>query len=289
MQKILMVDDEVLVAEALAELFRDEQIELISAEDAQSAATLMEAEFYPVILADVRLRTEAEGLQLLESIRRLSPGSRVASVTGFATPALEAQLRERGAELVLYKPVGFDELLRVVRELLEAREEDEETEVPVDFDELYTNLQKLLYSLPGRRYGLTADETEEVVQQAWCLLIEKQSQIKNPKAWLAGTVVNLCKQEIHRKMNKREVETEEAALELEYGGDAGSGPDDVLIVRQALDRVDQRSRDLCQLIGMEKHSYEEVSEILDLPLGSVGPLFIRAKAKLKREIAAGAS
>jgi DNA-binding NtrC family response regulator len=140
MQRILMVDDEIALTQALAELFRLEEIDLVSAESAATAAEQMEAEFYPVILADARLRTEAEGMQLLDSIRRLSPASRVASLTGYATPAFEEQLRGRGAELVLQKPIGFDELLHVVRRLLEVNERDPESDAgPADCDELYAN------------------------------------------------------------------------------------------------------------------------------------------------------
>lgn len=286
MQRILMVDDEKTMTGALAELFLLEEIDLVCAENAATAAELMEAEFYPVILADVRVRTEAEGLQLLDSIRRLSPESRVASLTGYATPALEVQLLGLGAELVLQKPIDFAELLRVVQQLLEVTDTDPEADAgPVDFNELYANVQKLLYALPGRRYGLTRDETEDVVQQAWCLLMEKQSVIRNPKAWLAGTVVNLCKQEIQRKRKKREAEVEVPAIELLGHADQDHDRDNVLIVQQALNRVDPRSRDLCRLLGMEKLSYEEAGKQLGLPVGSIGPLYIRAKATLRNAVA----
>lgn len=285
MQRILMVDDEITMTDALGELFLLEEIDLVCAQDAATAADLMEAEFYPVILADVRVLTEADGLDLLDSIRRLSPESRVASLTGHATPALEEQLLGKGAELVLHKPIDFAELLRVVHHLLEVTERDPEADGgPVDFGELYANVRKLLHALPGRRYGLTVDETEDIVQKAWCLLMETRSVIRNPKAWLAGTVVNLCKQEIQRKRRKREVEIDVPSIDLLGYAERELDRDNVLIVRQALDRIDPRSRDLCRLIGMENLSYEEVGSRLGLSTGSIGPLYIRAKTTLRNEI-----
>ena len=60
--------------------------------------------------------------------------------------------------------------------------------------------------------------------------------------------------------------------------------DAVLAVRQALARLDDRSRTLCSLIGLEQRSYEEVSMAENLPLGSIGPLYLRAKKKLRLEL-----
>jgi DNA-directed RNA polymerase specialized sigma24 family protein len=42
---------------------------------------------------------------------------------------------------------------------------------------------------------------------------------------------------------------------------------------------------LCELIGLEQCSYEEVSAAAGLPLGSIGPLYIRAKNKLRAAVA----
>lgn len=281
MRRILIVDDEVPVAEALAVLFETEQIEAVSAGTREAAEALMRDEFFAVILADVRLQSEEDGLRLLESIRELTPRSKVASLTGFASPALEQQLRARGAERVLYKPIEFDELLSIVREMLEAPASADVPEQPVDLDELYEKMRGLLYTLPGRRYGLDREEAEEIVQQAWCLFLEKRAAILNPRAWLAGAVVNLCKQTIGEKRRHRETETE---LSPSLPAMESRGRDAGLAIRQALARVDERTRALCTLIGLENRSYEEVSRQIGIPLGSVGPLYMRAKAKLKNAI-----
>jgi len=51
-----------------------------------------------------------------------------------------------------------------------------------------------------------------------------------------------------------------------------------------MSRLDDRSRSLCTLIGLEQLSYAEVSERLAIPVGSIGPLYIRAKEKLKQQL-----
>jgi DNA-directed RNA polymerase specialized sigma24 family protein len=50
--------------------------------------------------------------------------------------------------------------------------------------------------------------------------------------------------------------------------------------------LDGQSRDLCQLIAVEGYAYDEVSARMKLPLGSIGPMYIRAKAKMRMQMAA---
>jgi DNA-directed RNA polymerase specialized sigma24 family protein len=50
--------------------------------------------------------------------------------------------------------------------------------------------------------------------------------------------------------------------------------------------VDERTRALCNLIAIEQRSYDEVSHTLNIPLGSVGPFYIRAKKKMRAVLSA---
>lgn len=282
MTRILIVDDETPLAEALSQLFEMENIAAATAGDRTAAEQMLLEEHFPLILADVRLRSEEEGLMLLESIRRLSPRSKIATMTGYATPALEERLRSLGARQIIYKPIEFDELLRIVRELL--GEDDGLAPEDLDLDALYQDLRAVLYSLPLRRFGLALDDAQDVVQQAWCLFLEKRETIRQPRAWLSGTVANLCRQRLQDR--HRVVPTESAVFE-EIADARTHASEALLMIRTALDGADERTRQLCSLIGLENRSYEEVSARLGIPVGSVGPLYIRAKTKLRKLIACG--
>lgn len=284
MTRILIVDDETPLAEALSSLFEMENIEAAVAGDRATAERLMAEEHFSVVLADVRLRSEEDGLMLLDSIRKLSPASKIATMTGYATPALERQLRSLGARQIIYKPVEFDELLRIIRELLGDDADDTTTVEQLDLDALYTDLRAILHSLPIRRFGLAGEDAEDVVQQAWCLFLEKRDAIRQPRAWLSGTVANLCRQ---RLTDRHRMVPSEAAVFEEIADTRDQAADAVLIIRTALQQADERTRQLCSLIGLENLSYEEVSERMGIPLGSVGPLYIRAKSRLRRLIAVG--
>lgn len=287
MKRVLVVDDEQAITEGLVELFEMEQIDATGAYDRHSAETLLRGEYFPVILADLRLVTEEDGLRLLELIREIAPNSKVASLTAFATPEVEAKLRALGSTVVLRKPMEFEEIIAVVNEMLEeiereAAAQEQRTGKPLDLVELYTQVRPVLFSIPQRRYGLSADESEELVQEAWCLFLQKRDFVTLPRPWLAGTIVNLCKQQIHRSTRMRPAGLEVHDDEAVPSRNEKESADAVLMVREALERIDERSRKLCVLIGMEGRSYEEVGKDLNLPAGSVGPLYIRSKAKLRK-------
>ena len=148
-----------------------------------------------------------------------------------------------------------------------------------DLDSLYEATTRTLHNI-ARRYGFSREDAEELIQETWLLFLEKRAAVQSPRTWLSGTCANLCRQQIDRRVRARQRESQmpEIAAAPQY--------DSVLSVRQALGRIDERSRRLCTLIGIEQRSYEEVSASTNIPIGSVGPLYIRAKKRLRQELAA---
>ena len=276
MQRVLVVDDDPVIVEALVTSLSLEEFDVIGVHDRATAEERIASEFFPLILTDLRMRSEDDGLQLLDAVARLSPKSRVATMTGYAAPGMEQELLARGAALVLFKPFNVFETARVLREMLATIEQ---TAVAQDADlaALYTNSLRLLHGIARKRFGLDRDDAEELVQESWCLFLEQRAKVMQPRAWLAGTIANLCRQQITRRVKSRAEVPAEDAPELAYE----TAADAALIVGQLLDRVDDRTRALAELIGIERMSYDEVSAALRIPLGSVGPLYIRARKKMR--------
>src|ERR1044071_3892712 len=235
MSQILVVDDDPFLLAALTDLLELEDLAPASAADCASAEALVSAQFFPVILADLRLRSEAEGLQLLESIRRLSPRSRVATMTGHATPDSEERCRELGAPLVLQKPIDDQQLLAVLREML--AEVEHAAEGGDDLEAVYEASIGTLRAISRGRYRSPAADAEELIQETWCLFLEKRRAVREPRAWLSGTIANLCRQEIERRARER-ARTVDEMPEIS----TTVANDDVFAVRQALARPDSRSR-----------------------------------------------
>lgn len=272
--KILVVDDEPAIVAGIAMMLEDAKMEMVAAQDVATAEAHIANEFFAVVLADLRLRSEEDGLRLLDAVRRLSPKSRIASMTGYADAATEQRLRERGASVILRKPFLSDELTNVLRELLGAVEVAEES--CASDDELYEATVGTLHAICRRRFGFDAEDARDLVQETWLLYLEKRSAIRSPRAWLSGAAANLCRQRIDRYQRERARAAEITDFGTEPAHDA------VLSVQQALAQLDDRSRVLCTMIGLEQRSYDEVSAALAIPHGSVGPLYMRAKSRFRK-------
>jgi RNA polymerase sigma factor (sigma-70 family) len=277
MNRILVVDDDRAIVEALQETLDSESLDNVGAFSQASAEDLISKEFFPVILADLRLRTMAEGLGLLEQIRRCSPNSAVVTITGSVDDVIRVRLEELGSRAVLLKPVEPEVLIALVREMLGEIAVAAAGGVEEDIEVLYATVTPKLRAMAYRRYGFSGEEADDLVQKAWLLYVEKKSSIRATRAWMTGTVLNLCKQEIQRRYRERAFEA--ASNETEA---TRCGADDAHIaLSQALARLDERGRELCIRIGIERQSYEEVSVAMNLPIGSIGPLFIRAKDRMR--------
>ena len=275
MTRILVVDDDPVIVDGLLALLRDELFDAAGALDRESAEAALAAEFFPIVLADLRLRSEQEGWLLLDGIARISPKSRIASMTGYATEEIERELRARGAALVLHKPIEISDIVALLRDMVTAIE----AAASDDLDAVYRQSYAALAGMARKRYGLGADETQDVLHEAWCLFLEKRESVRSPKAWLSGTVVNLCRRWIEDRCRWRGPDIEH------FDRADGVDTEMSLVARDALARIDARSRALCQLIAVEGRRYDEVSAALRIPIGSVGPLYMRAKKKMRDVLA----
>lgn len=283
--RVLIVDDEELIVEGLLALLQCESIEGSGAFDRIGAESLMEETFYSVIVADLRLHTEDEGLELLDAIRRITPRSRVLTLTGFATLELENEVLRRGSSKVMLKPAPAEDILGAIADLLAEVEKMAAAEETLDLEQLHVGMRNLLHSIPRNRYGLSADEAEEVVQQAWLLFLEKRELIRMARPWLIGTVANLCRRQIGASKRRRESFVGEEVL-AELSDTTVISSEDNIALRQALASLSEESRALCILIAIKGYAYDEVSAITGLPLGSIGPMYLRAKSKMRMQLAA---
>lgn len=276
-RRVLVVDDEPAIVAGIQAVLELHNLEAEGVWDCETAEERLAGEFFPVILTDLRMHTAEDGLRIIDAAKRLSPRSAVATLTGYADAATEQRLRERGAHMVLRKPLCDDELMNAVRALL-AVVEGAEAAHPGDDEALYAGTVGRLHAIARGRFGFSPDESEELVQETWVLFLEKRRSVRDARVWLTGTLANLCRQEIERRVRARErwAELDELAYQ--------PSDETVLAVRQALASVDPRSRALCTMIGLEERSYVEVSASAGIPVGSVGPLYIRAKARMRQAL-----
>ena len=116
--KILVVDDNVSLAENVAEILTEAGHHADVAPSAEEALRRIEAGAYPMdaLLTDYRL-PGASGTQLIGSVRRLGYTAPALMMTGYRDDKIAAAAIEARASDVLSKPVDIGRLLAWVETL----------------------------------------------------------------------------------------------------------------------------------------------------------------------------
>jgi phosphoserine phosphatase RsbU/P len=116
-QRLLIVDDEELLAKVMERTLRSRGYESDIALTAAEARQRFEANDYALALLDVRLPDES-GYGLLEELRSRRPDTAVVMISGVEDPELGKAALEHGAYAYMVKPVGATQLyLTVVNSL----------------------------------------------------------------------------------------------------------------------------------------------------------------------------
>src|SRR5439155_14221963 len=108
-RRVLIVDDEALIREALSEYLTQEGFAVTACATGREALDRAGEHLHEVILCDVQL-PDVEGLDLLDRLLRLSPSSCVLLITAYATVENAIQAFQRGAHDYLMKPLLLDEV-----------------------------------------------------------------------------------------------------------------------------------------------------------------------------------
>ncbi len=122
---MLVVDDEDSIRTTIKAILEDEGYKVDLAATGKEAIEKSTAQFYNVMLLDIRL-PDMEGIELLKKLRTDIPRTRKIMVTGFPSLQNTIEALNKGADAYLVKPVDVEELLKVVREQIEKQVEEQE-------------------------------------------------------------------------------------------------------------------------------------------------------------------
>ncbi len=117
--RILVVDDEPLVAGLMAEVLAMEGHEVDMARNGREALEKIAARSYDLIVSDLRM-PELDGVGLFRELERGQPTllGRLIFVSGTTEPAEYASFLEESKAPVLRKPFDLEDLRRFVRRIL---------------------------------------------------------------------------------------------------------------------------------------------------------------------------
>jgi two-component system response regulator PilR (NtrC family) len=117
-KSVLIVEDETVLRESLAELMSGEGYEVLQAADGKLAYDIVLARPVDVVVTDVRM-SNMDGLTLLGHLRQIAPQTPVIVATAFGTVEMAVSAMRSGAYDYLLKPVQFDDMLMKVQRAMQ--------------------------------------------------------------------------------------------------------------------------------------------------------------------------
>jgi DNA-binding NtrC family response regulator len=118
--RILIVDDEEVIASTLREFLQSEGFAVASAGDLPSALAQVESFEPEIVLCDVQL-PGADGITVLNQTLQLRPETLFIMITAYATVESAVAAFQRGAHDYLMKPVLFEDLTARIDRLIRLR------------------------------------------------------------------------------------------------------------------------------------------------------------------------
>lgn len=115
--RILVVDDERVIREILAEFLALEGFSVHTVEDGEKALTELRLHPYDLLITDLKM-PKLSGLQLLEKIEQERLGVLTVLMTGFGTVETAIEAMKKGAYDYLLKPFKVEEVIHVVERAL---------------------------------------------------------------------------------------------------------------------------------------------------------------------------
>ncbi len=155
--RILVIEDEVKVAEALKEGLERERYTVTVARSGERGYFLLNAQPFDLVVLDVMLPS-VDGIEVLATLRKRDTTTPVLMLTARDTVADRVRGLDAGADDYLVKPFAFPELLARVRALL--RRGRVETSPRLSVADLQIDLAARRVVRGGRVIALTAREFE---------------------------------------------------------------------------------------------------------------------------------
>ena len=154
------------------------------------------------------------------------------------------------------------------------------------WNELVDEHSRLLWSV-ARSFRLDAADANDVVQTTWLRLLEHLDRIEDPSrlvGWLVTTARREAMRVLRRSGRERPV-VEDTVLDRPDDGP----PVDAALLRdernralwEAFSRLSEKCRQLLRVAVTHPQAYDEISEALGMPIGSIGPTRRRCLTHLR--------
>ncbi|MGH8574666.1 MAG: RNA polymerase sigma factor [Gammaproteobacteria bacterium] len=153
------------------------------------------------------------------------------------------------------------------------------------WDALIQRFNGLIWAIV-RKHRLRLADSQDVVQVVWLRLLENLGSLRDPSrvgGWLATTTRHECLRLI--RLGNRMIPAVDDLLESE--SDPDPSPEDIIAtsyhqraVFEVVRMLDPRCQQLLELSAYQL-PYQVISELLDMPVGSIGPTRGRCLERLR--------
>jgi RNA polymerase sigma factor (sigma-70 family) len=144
------------------------------------------------------------------------------------------------------------------------------------------------------RFGMSltrsVDRASDLVQETFCIWAAKNEQLRDrskAKTWLFTTLHREFLNQRRRASRFSDEPLDETALEASVNPDTDAERQmDGNRAMELLGSLDEAYRAPITLFYLQQHSYKEIAEILDLPIGTVMSRLSRGKEMLRKRMTA---
>jgi len=158
---------------------------------------------------------------------------------------------------------------------------------PAAWDQLVDGFSGLVWSVV-RGHGLYGAEAADISQTVWLRFVEHLHRLRQPEragAWLATTARHECLRVLRRR--GRSIAVADVPEQLDGAKDADPGAivlaaEDHELLMAALADLSAPCQALLRLLIADPPlSYDDISAVLDMPKGSIGPTRQRCLSRLR--------
>lgn len=308
--KILVVDDEKPLADAIGEILKNEKREVKVAYSLKKAKEIINQEGADLIISDIYFPEEEDGFSLAKWVMDINPDQEIILISGYGNTEMEKKSRIQGAIRFFHKPLDFNILEKLVENIENKLKEgktlglklpevngtikDSEAKALQEaylsgeeaaLEKILSGYKNLIYSIGKNWYGLKKEDLEDLYQELCMDVMIKISRIKNLRTFIIGSTMNMARKIISK--NSRVVPTPEnlegKAIEFSVENKLIKKELEYALMK-ALEKLDPTMKKLLYALFFEELSYKEISEKYNIPIGSIGPIRLKLIKKLKEAL-----
>jgi RNA polymerase sigma factor (sigma-70 family) len=140
-----------------------------------------------------------------------------------------------------------------------------------EIEDLYSEHFELLLGIAIRTFGIPREDATTLVHDVFVSLISRLDEIRHRRAWLVGAISNASRSYLRRRESNH-YRNEHAAR----ARDVCETSLDLVAVRQALERIDERSREILRLRYLQGYTVAELAGHLHTTSGYTEKLLRKA-------------